>query len=164
MSKSVESEIESAILDLFNILYDENLTSNDIELYELKRETDEGEIYLPHIGINYELWQEWSNEKRIEVLIHEFAHDEKYSDDHQPSFWNRVVRLTQKTVQHRHETEDKIGEFNPEKLKQTVVESVHRGVIETDTDTVEKRRKKVREKLKHRNTPTEEHSTPEIGE
>ncbi|MFB6284325.1 MAG: hypothetical protein ABEK59_10405 [Halobacteria archaeon] len=151
MSKSdIDEEIEKNILSLYNILYEDSLESEDIELYELKRETDEGEIYLPHIGINYELWREWNVEKRIEVLIHEFAHDEKYSDDHHPDFWDRVVERTKTAVCRHREIEEEMGDFEPAVLKDTVVDSIHRGVIETDIDTVAERKRNVRNQLNQR--------------
>ncbi len=137
-------EFEELIVGLYNILYEDGLTTDDIEFYELEEEEYEGEIYLPHIGLNVELWQEWSTEKRIEVLIHEFAHTENYDDDHHPDFWERVVDLTEVAIAHELEIAELFGsELGSDELKETVVESIHEYVIETDIDTVETRKQEV---------------------
>lgn len=141
-------EFEELIVGLYNILYEDDLTTEDIEFYELEEESYEGEIYLPYIGLNVDLWQEWSTEKRIEVLIHEFAHTENYEDDHHPDFWERVVELTEIAIAHEHEIAELFGsELDPDELKETVVESIHEYVIETDIDSVETRKQEVSDAL-----------------
>lgn len=140
--------IESRIVGLYNLLYEDELTLDDIEFYDLEEEYYEGEIYLPYIGINVDLWREWSTEKRVEVLIHEFAHAENYDDDHRPSFWDRVVTLTEIAIAHREEVEALFGdELDPDELKRTVVDSVHEYVIEPDMDSVSVRKREVSDAL-----------------
>lgn len=140
--------IETRIVGLYNILYDETLQRSDIEFYEIETDDFEGEVYLPEIGLNVDLWQEWTTEKRIEVLIHEFAHTENYDDDHHPDFWDRVVTLTESTITHRAAVEDVFaGTVDPETLKTTIVESIHEHVIEPDIDSVETRKHEVSEAL-----------------
>lgn len=137
-------EIETRIVDLYNILYEDELTRDEIEFYELDEEYYEGEVYLPYIGLNVDLWQEWSTEKRVEVLIHEFAHTENYDDDHHPNFWERVVELTEIAIAHSGAVEDVFdAELDPNELKRTVVESIHEHVIEEDIDSVETRKQEV---------------------
>ena len=141
-------EIETRIVGLYNVLYEENLTREDIEFYELEEEEYEGEIYLPHIGLNVEQWREWSTEKRVEVLVHEFAHTENYDDDHHPNFWDRMVELTDIAIAHRAEVEGVFdAELDPDELKRTVVESIHECVIEPEIDSVETRKREVGEAL-----------------
>jgi len=141
-------EIEALIVGLHNLLYEEDLTTDDIEFYELEEDYYEGEVYLPYIGLNVDLWQEWSTEKRIEVLVHEFAHTENYEDDHHPDFWDRVVELTESAIDHGAEIESLFGdEFDPDELRRTVVGSVNEYAIEPEIDTVEGRREKVSEAL-----------------
>lgn len=136
--------METRIVGLYNILYVDDLTREEIEFYELEEEHYEGEVYLPYIGLNVELWRDWSTEKRIEVLIHEFAHTENYDDDHHPDFWDRVVELTEIAIAHRADIEELFGaELNPDELKRTVVDSIHEYVIEADIDSVEARRREV---------------------
>lgn len=136
-------EMETRIVGLYDLLYEDELSRDEINLYELTEPDYEGEIYLPDIGLNFELWAEWSTEKRIEVLIHEFAHTTNYDDDHHPSFWDRVVDLTQTVIQERGAVEALFDDFDPERLKRTVVDSVHEGVIEADVDTVTERKRAV---------------------
>lgn len=141
-------EFEELIVGLYNILYEDDLTTDDIEFYELEEEYYEGEIYLPYIGLNVELWREWTIEKRVEVLIHEFAHTENYEDDHHPDFWERVVELTEIAIAHEGEIAELFGtELDPDELKKTVVESVHEYVIESDIDSVETRKRAVSDAL-----------------
>lgn len=142
------AEIEARIVGSYNLLYENDLSVEDIEFYALEDERYEGEIYLPHIGLNVDLWDEWSTEKRVEVLIHEFAHTEKYEDDHHPDFWSRVVELTEIAIDHESEFEALFDdELDPETLKQTVVESIHEYVIETEMDTVDARKHAVSDAL-----------------
>lgn len=137
-------EITTRIVGLYNILYEDCLTRADIEFYEIEDEQYEGEIYLPEIGLNVELWKEWSTEKRIEVLLHEFAHTENYDDDHHPNFWSRVVSLTEITISHRSEVTDVFDtNFEPKALKRTIVKSIHQCDIEQDIDSVERRKREV---------------------
>ncbi|AEN07020.1 hypothetical protein [Halolamina sp.] len=136
--------IEERIVGLYTILYEDDLTLDDIEFYELENEQYEGEIYLPQIGLNVTLWQEWSTEKRVEVLIHEFAHTENYEDDHHPDFWDRIVELTEVAIDHRREIEAVFdAELDPDELKRVVVDSIHEWVIETEIDSVETRKREV---------------------
>lgn len=141
-------EIETRIVGLYNILYTDDLTRDDIEFYELEEDHYEGEVYLPHIGLNVEGWREWSTEKRVEVLVHEFAHTENYEDDHHPDFWDRVVALTEIAIDHESEVEALFdADLDPDELRRTVVESIHEYVIEPDIDSVETRKREVGEAL-----------------
>lgn len=137
-------EIEERIVGLYNLLFEDHLTLDDIEFYELEEEHYEGEVYLPHIGLNVDLWETWSTEKRVEVLIHEFAHTENYEDDHHPDFWDRVVDLTEIAIDRESEIEAIFDdELDPETLRHTIVDSVHEYVIEPEIDSVRSRKKAV---------------------
>lgn len=143
-----DREIEPIIVGLYSILYEDDLTIEEIEFYEVENEHFEAEIYLPHIGVNVTQWDGWSTEKRIEVLIHEFAHTENYEDDHHPDFWDRVITLTEIAIDHQSEIEELCeASFDPVTLKETVVNSIHEYVIESDIDSVSTRKKKVGQRL-----------------
>jgi isocitrate dehydrogenase len=136
--------IEERIVGLYNVLYEDDLAREEIEFYAVEEEDCEAEIYLPDIGVNVEQWRGWSTEKRVEVLVHEFAHAENYADDHAPAFWDRVVERTEVAVARRDAVEDVFdAALDPDALRRTVVESVHEQVIETDIDSVEARREAV---------------------
>lgn len=57
-SRHGHRSIEQRIVGLYNILYEDEKTTDDIEFYDLEEDNNEGEIYLPHIGLNVDLWQE----------------------------------------------------------------------------------------------------------
>lgn len=140
--------IEHRIVSLHNILYEDDLTSDDIEFYEIEQEHYEGEVELPYIGLNVEQWRDWSTEKRIEVLIHEFAHTENYADDHHPDFWDRVVELTEIAISHQSAVEEAFqAPLDARALKGTIVDSIHEYVIEPDIDSVDRRKREVSEQL-----------------
>lgn len=140
--------IERRIVRLYNILYEDHLTPDDIEFYELKEERYEGEVDLPYIGLNVNQWRDWSTEKRVEVLIHEFAHTENYADDHHPNFWKRVVELTETAISQKPAIEGVFqAKLDTRALKETVVDSIHEYVIESDIDSVEQRKREVSEAL-----------------
>lgn len=140
--------IERRIVSLYNILYEDNLTPDDIEFYELEEEYYEGEVDLPYIGLNVSQWRDWSTEKRVEVLIHEFAHTENYADDHHPDFWDRVVELTGIAISHKSAIEEVFqAKLDARGLKATIVDSIHEYVIESDIDSVEQRKREVSEAL-----------------
>lgn len=141
-------DIEARIVGLYNVVYDDGITRADIDFYEVEDAHTEGEVYLPEFGLNVDLWRKWSTEKRIEVLLHEFAHTENYADDHHPSFWERVVSLTETTIERKQAVEDAFdAEIDERELKRTVVDSVHEYVVEQDVDSVAARRREVHEAL-----------------
>lgn len=147
-SSEEHRSIERRIVGLYNILYEDNLTTDDIEFYELEEERYEGEVDLPYIGLNVSQWRDWSTEKRVEVLIHEFAHTENYADDHHPNFWNRVVELTEIAISQKSAIEEVFhAKLDARALKATIVHSIHEYVIESDIDSVEQRKREVSEAL-----------------
>lgn len=137
-------EIITRIVGLYNVLYEDGLTRTEIEFYEIEDDRFEGEIYLPEIGLNVDLWSGWSTEKRVEVLLHEFAHAENYDDDHHPDFWDRVVSLTERTLARRSAVGDVFdASIDPTSLKRAVVDSIHESDIEAEIDSVARRRREV---------------------
>jgi isocitrate dehydrogenase len=138
-------ELRRIITGVHNILFENDLHPDEIELELISDMDTEAEILLPEFGVNPRLWARWSVEKRLEVLIHEFAHVHDYEQNHRPPFWNRVVRMVDCAEDAPDELERLFGQpidFN--KLKQTVVESVHEEVIDRRMDTVRGRRKQLR--------------------
>lgn len=145
--KPAESEqIRRMISGLYNMLFEECLEPEDIALSGLTNPDVEADIYLPEIGINIRQWRLWSMEKKLEVILHELAHVDDYEDNHRPSFWNRVGRMVLHTEKNRGQVERIMGaDIQFDKVKKTVVESVHEEVIDRRMDTVRKRRKQLRE-------------------
>ncbi len=78
--------IKRVIAGVYNVLFEDQLLPADIELNQLRGEDEEADIYLPEVGINFGYWRQWPVERRLEVLIHEFAHVEDYDDGHAPSY------------------------------------------------------------------------------
>lgn len=90
---------------------------------------------FPEFGIHPRLWSRWTVEKRLEVLIHEFAHVHDYEQNHRPPFWDRVVRMVQRAEEAPGDLKQLLGtpiDFHD--LKQTVVESVRDDVIDRRMD------------------------------
>jgi isocitrate dehydrogenase len=138
--------IKRLIASLHDAVFDDRLSADDIELTDLRDETAEAEIYLPEVGINVRYWRRWSVERRIEVLLHELAHVENYADDHAPTFYDRLVELTEIAADHRPELEVSFGEpIDFDRVKRHVVESVHEETIEPDMETVAERQRRLRE-------------------
>lgn len=137
--------LEKKVRKLYKVIYPEY--DDDIYLYEVTRSDVEAEILLPQVGINFELWQEWPAEKRLEVLLHEFAHTENYEDDHSPEFWERVVRLVAEVSDNKKKIESILGEdINLSKLKKIIIRSVHVDVVE-ENKSVQKQKRTLQKKL-----------------
>jgi len=137
--------IKSMIAGLYNVLFEDQIVPMDIHLNQLRCEDEEADVYLPEVGINFRYWRLWSVERRLEVLIHELAHVENYDDDHEPSFYDRFVELTEIAEDWQAELEvvfDKQIDF--ELVKRHIAESVHEETIEPDIESVEERQQALR--------------------
>jgi isocitrate dehydrogenase len=137
--------IKEKIAGVYNVLFEEQILPADLELNQLRGEDEEADIYLPEVGINFRYWRRWSVERRLEVLIHEFAHVENYDDGHEPSFYDRFVELTEIAEDWQAELEvifDESIDFNL--LKRYIVESVHEETIELDIESVAERKRALR--------------------
>lgn len=144
-------ELHDTIAGLYNLLFADDIVPDEIELYEIESEYVEAEIELPSIGINRADWEEeWTPERRIEVLLHEFAHIEEDPDepDHGPRFYDRLADLARIAETHQSEIETLFGtELDFERIHEHIIGSINEWTIEADIDTVEGRRQVVRKAL-----------------
>lgn len=138
--------ITGTIAGVYNVLFEDRIQPADIELNQLRNEDEEADIYLPEVGINFRYWRRWSVERRLEVLLHEFAHVENYDDGHGPSFYDRLVELAEIAEDWQAELEVIFDEpIDFVLLKRYLVESVHEETIELDVESVADRKRALRE-------------------
>lgn len=137
--------LKETIVGVYNAVFEDHLEPDDIHLNQLHSPDNEADIYLPEIGINVELWRRWSDERRLEVLLHEFAHVEDYEDDHAPSFYDRLVELVGLARDRPEAIEEVFGvPIDFDAVERHVVRSVHEDTIEGAVDSVEDRRTALR--------------------
>lgn len=143
------SELHDTVAGVYNILFAEELAPDELNLYYIESEHVEAEIEFPYIGINRTEWEsEWSVERKIEVLLHEFAHVEEGPDepDHGEEFYDRLSELAAIAADHRAEMEELFGtEIEFDEIYQHIVDSVNEYTV--DVDTVEGRQQVLREEL-----------------
>ncbi|MFW5920035.1 MAG: hypothetical protein ACOCSF_07600, partial [Halanaeroarchaeum sp.] len=138
--------ITGTIAGVYNVLFEDRIQPADIELNQLRNEDEEADIYLPEVGINFRYWRRWSVERRLEVLLHEFAHVENYDDGHGPSFYDRLVELAEIAEDWQGELEVIFDDpIDFDLLKRYLVESVHEETIELDVESVANRKRALRE-------------------
>lgn len=134
--------IRGKIVGLYNAVFADQIRAEDVQLNQLRGDDEEADVYLPTVGINFRYWRDWAVERRLEVLLHEFAHVENYDDDHAPSFYDRLVELTEIAEDWQPELEalfDQPIDFAA--VKRHVVESVHEETIDADADAVPDRKR-----------------------
>jgi len=143
------SELHDAVTGVYNILFADELAPEDIDLYSIDSEYVEAEIDMPHIGINRADWEnEWSVERKIEVLLHEFAHVEEGPNepDHGEEFYQRLSELAVVAADHHPEMEALFDtETDFEEIYRHIVDSVNEYTV--DVGTVEGRQQVLREEL-----------------
>lgn len=144
------NDLHDIVIGVYNVLFADDLEADDINLYYIESEHVEAEIELPHIGINRDDWEEWSVERKLEVLLHEFGHVEEAEGepDHGHEFYDRLAELTQ--IAHDHQEELKAlfdTDIDFEEIHDHIVESVNEYTIEVETDSIEGRRQVLREEL-----------------
>lgn len=143
------TELHDVVTGVYNLLFTDEVTPEDVDLYYIESEYVEAEIELPYIGINRKDWEtEWSPERKIEVLLHEFAHVEEGPNepDHGEEFYDRLAELTAVAEDHRDEFSELFGtEIEFDKIYQHIVDSVNEYTV--DADTVEGRQQVLREEL-----------------
>lgn len=140
-------EIRSLIVGIYNLLFDDQLSLRDIELNQLFDEDEEADIYLPEVGINFYYWRRWTNERRLEVLLHELAHVKQSGGerDHGQEFYDRLVAVTNLAADRKSGFEILFGDsIDFERVRELVVESVHEETIEPDLERVEDRKRILR--------------------
>lgn len=136
------------VAGMYSLLFDGDLEPAHIELYDIDSEYVEAEIDLPYIGINREEWEtEWSPERRLEVLLHEFAHIEEMDEepDHGPEFYDRLAELATRAESEQRRVEALLdAELDFTEVYAHIVESVNEYTIETDIESVSTRRRALR--------------------
>jgi isocitrate dehydrogenase len=141
--------MHDVVTGVYGLVFEDDLRPHDVELYAIESSHVEAEIEFPSIGINRRQWtEEWSPERKLEVLLHEFAHVEEAEDDldHDPAFYRRLTELADNAVDHRSEMEalfDASLDFR--RLHAHIVDSVNEYTIEPDIDSVACRRDNLRE-------------------
>jgi isocitrate dehydrogenase len=143
------TELYDTVAGVYAIVFDADVAAGDIELYDIDSAYVEAEIDMPYIGINHDDWTtEWSPERRLEVLLHEFAHVEESADepDHGPAFYDRLVDLTTTAEQNIDAIEALFDAvIDLEELEFHIIESVNEYTIETDIESPRRRRQALRE-------------------
>lgn len=143
------SDIHDAVAGVYAIVFDEEVESGDIELYDIDSAYVEAEIDMPYIGINRDEWEtDWSPERRLEVLLHEFAHVEETEaePDHGPAFYDRLIELTTIAERNQGDIEALFGtEIDFDEVQEHIVESVNEYTVETDIENVGTRRRALRD-------------------
>ncbi len=143
-------DLHDIVVGVYNVLFADDLEPDDIDLYYIDSEHVEAEIELPYIGLNRDDWQAWSVERKLEVLLHEFAHVEEADDepDHGSAFYDRLAELTRIAHDHREAIETLFDtSIDFEQIHDHIVDSVNEYTIEVETDSVEGRRQVLREEL-----------------
>jgi len=143
--------LHDVVTGVYEVVFEEDLRPDDVALYAIESPHVEAEIEFPHIGINRRQWtEEWSPERRLEVLLHEFAHVEEAPDelDHDPAFYERLMALAENAAANREEVEalfDAAIDFRA--VKRHIVDSVNEYTIESHIDTVADRQAVLRDEL-----------------
>lgn len=143
------TDLHEVVTGGYNLVFEDEIRPDNIDLYAIESEHVEAEIELPYIGINREEWEdEWSVERKLEVLLHEFAHIDETEDepDHGPRFYNRLADLTEIAEAHQSELETLFGtSIDFRTVHQHIVDSVNEYTVETDIEGVEDRQSDLRE-------------------
>lgn len=141
--------LHDVVAGVYSVVFDEDLCPDDLALYAIDSPHVEAEIEFPYIGINRRQWtEEWTPERKLEVLLHEFAHVEEAEDelDHDPAFYDRLMTLAENAAANREAVEalfDAPIDFRT--VQQHVVDSVNESTIEPHIDTVAERRAALRD-------------------
>jgi len=138
------TDLHDVVVGLYNLLFDETLDWDDLKLYYIESDYVEAEIFLPSVGINRQDWEDdWSPERKLEVLLHEFAHVEEGEDepDHGSAFYARLVDLAESAAEHHSEIDSLFeSDLDFEEVRQHLIDSVNEHTIEADSDTIERRK------------------------
>jgi isocitrate dehydrogenase len=143
--------LHDVVTGVYEVVFEEDLRPDDVELYAIESPHVEAEIEFPSIGINRRQWtEEWSPERRLEVLLHEFAHVEEAPDelDHDPAFYERLMALAENAADNAETVEtlfDAAIDFRA--VKRHIVDSVNEYTIESHIDTVADRQAVLRDEL-----------------
>lgn len=147
------SSLHDLVAGLYNVVFGERLQPGDIELYDVDSEYVEAEVLFPYVGVNLTAWEDdWSPERRLEVLLHEFAHVQEAAGepDHGPAFYARLADLTATAEAYRAEIAGLFGtQLDFEDVREHVVDSVNEWTVEEGIESVDDRKRVLREVFAH---------------
>lgn len=140
--------IRDVLAGMHNALFQDDITADDITLTQLTSYYNEADVYFPYFGINIGQWRDWSPEKKMEVLLHEFAHVENHEDNHRPPFWERFVDLVEIAEEHQAELEQALdADIDMQEVRERIIDSVHEGTVDLRMDSVQERKQWLRDRL-----------------
>lgn len=143
------TELHDTVTRAYELIYGDDTHVDTLEVYAIESEYVEAEVRLPHIGFNREQWEnEWSVERKIEVILHEFAHIEETDDepDHGPAFYERLAELADIAESKGAAWEDLFGSpIDFQSVHEHIVDSVNEYTVETDIEAVEDRQDHLRD-------------------
>ncbi|MXR39872.1 hypothetical protein GRX01_00650 [Halobaculum sp. WSA2] len=144
------ASIKGSIAALYNVVFEDSISPDEIELNQLLHEDEEADVYLPEVGINFHYWRQWPVERRLEVLLHELAHVEEEPDerDHGDEFYERLLEITAIAADWQPELEATFDEdIDFDGVRRSIIESVHEETIEEDCDDIDERKRWLREQF-----------------
>jgi len=143
--------LHDVVIGVYEVVFEKDLRPDDVALYAIESPHVEAEIEFPNIGINRRQWtEEWSPERKLEVLLHEFAHVEEAPDelDHDPAFYERLMALAENAAANSDAVESLFdAPIDFRAVKRHIVDSVNEYTIESHLDTVAERRDVLRDEL-----------------
>lgn len=139
------------VVGVYNLVFPDAITVDDIDLYWIDSGRVEAEIEFPALGLNRKAWNEtWTPERQLEVLLHEFAHIEEGpgEHDHGPLFYHRLSELTWLAQDHQAELEALFGVgLDFDAVREHVVDSVNEHTVEAAVDSIADRQDALREEF-----------------
>lgn len=144
------TELHGVVCGLYELLFPGDPRAIALELYDVRSDYVEAEIEFPSLGINRRKWEAWSPERRLEVILHEFAHVGEGTDelDHDPRFYERLTALAARAEAHGDEIEALFGaSLDFEEVREFIVDSVNEHTVEPAIEGVEDRRDVLREEF-----------------
>lgn len=142
------STLHDTVIGVYELLFDGRLEPGELQLFDLDSPYVEAEIEFPYLGVNRTKWADWSAERRLEVLLHEFAHIEEGPDepDHGPAFYDRLAALTAVAATKGTELESLFGgRLDFDEVRRHIVDSVNEYTVEDGPAAVEEHRRVLRE-------------------
>lgn len=145
------TDLHEIVTGVYDVVFADSIGPDELELYEIESEHVEAEIELPYIGINRREWnEEWTTERRLEVLLHEFAHVDEGPDepDHGPAFYDRLAELAGIAEAYKRDVDALFDDpVDFDRVKTYIVDSVNEYTIEPELESVAERRGVLEETL-----------------
>lgn len=148
---SGRTDLQEIVAGSYSLVFEDDLEPAALDLYAIDSTHVEAEIDLPEFGINRASWEsEWGAERKLEILLHEFAHveEEPAEPDHGPRFYERLTELVHIANAHQDEFEALFGtSLDFEAVQKHVVASVNQYTVEQDLEAVDERKSALRERF-----------------